>query len=1032
MKKTTWKKSISVALAAAMMAGNVYLPASSALSKIAIVEASETTMPENPAVVDGMVYATVDMEYEDFYYGELNSITDVSADGLDLSKDVVDTAYADGEYDAVTSATASKSKNFPATYYSENVANDETNGAATGVNINGVKSVKIAIPEALYKKLYEEKDGTNKNHKVYEYLKNATYSETAFDEYKELNGDGTFKKMTTETAAASSDITAQIATTSSWGNYQISVSNLPNTVTTTNMMGVVLEDEDGKKYGLLHEDNLWFKTGEISFAVVDGFVEPHGNDVSYRHTKDLQGKTIKKITYLLSNGEDIEINTNLYCKPMLTEEQKITATNAAYDSKGTEIALDTSKTPEGADYTVSKVQKGSGRGAVTLDAAQYSYEGGMLKLDGTVVVGDNYTVTLTSDQYADTKVSFEIQAPVIDGYVYAAINMEYEDFYYGELKNLEADGNKDANLNLAADVVDAAYADGEYDAVTSATTTKSQRFGAAYFDTDVANDETSGEKTGVTINGIKDTKIRISENLYNKLKAATDTNHKVFTYLKKATYSDTAFDEYKELKADGTFAKMETETEKDTDANVSFTTTSSWGNYQLSIDNLGLEDTTISTDNMMGVVITAEDDEGKQTKYGLLHEDNLWLQPQEVSFAVVDGFVEPHGNHVAYKHTQQLQGKTITNITYLVKDGKDISIDTNTFVKKLNTGNVRGAADAATYSPEGSKVKINFENLPDNYTLSKVQKGSGKRAVTLDKDLYSYDQSTNTLTLDQSCVAGNDYSALFVSDSYADIKVAMTVNKRNQVISGTSNYTKTYGDGAFSLNAAADAGTLIYTSSNQKVATVDANGKVTIKGAGTANITVKTEGNDCYNAAQKTVKITVNKKKSTMTGSSSFTKVYGSKAFSLGIKTNGAAVKYASSNTKVAVVNANNTVSIKGTGIVTITVTAGDADYTTETKKITIKVTPKKQSVKAKAGKKKVTIQWKKDTKATGYKIQISTKKNFKGAKTYTVKSYKTYKKVVKKLKSKKKYYVRVRAYKTSGKTTLYGAYSSRQKVTVK
>lgn len=96
------------------------------------------------------------------------------------------------------------------------------------------------------------------------------------------------------------------------------------------------------------------------------------------------------------------------------------------------------------------------------------------------------------------------------------------------------------------------------------------------------------------------------------------------------------------------------------------------------------------------------------------------------------------------------------------------------------------------------------------------------------------------------------------------------------------------------------------------------------------------------------------------------------------------------------------------------------------------KVTVKKQTAKVKAGKKKLTVTWKKDKNVSGYQIKIATKKNFKGAKTYTVKSYKTYKKVIKKLKANKKYFVKVRAYKTVGKSKVYGAYSAVRSCKVK
>ncbi len=72
----------------------------------------------------------------------------------------------------------------------------------------------------------------------------------------------------------------------------------------------------------------------------------------------------------------------------------------------------------------------------------------------------------------------------------------------------------------------------------------------------------------------------------------------------------------------------------------------------------------------------------------------------------------------------------------------------------------------------------------------------------------------------------------------------------------------------------------------------------------------------------------------------------------------------------------------------------------------------KVKSFKAKAGKKKLTLSWKKLPDAEGYQIQIGTKKNFKGANTIIVsKSKKQY--VKKGVKAKKKYYIRIRAYKS-------------------
>ena len=92
------------------------------------------------------------------------------------------------------------------------------------------------------------------------------------------------------------------------------------------------------------------------------------------------------------------------------------------------------------------------------------------------------------------------------------------------------------------------------------------------------------------------------------------------------------------------------------------------------------------------------------------------------------------------------------------------------------------------------------------------------------------------------------------SSSYTIVKKAVA-----QKITGTASYNKTTASKAFKLNAKAKTA-LTYTSSNKKVATVDKNGKVTIKGAGKAVITVKAAATNEYKAATKKVTIKVSAK----------------------------------------------------------------------------------------------------------------------------------------------------------------------------
>ena len=83
-------------------------------------------------------------------------------------------------------------------------------------------------------------------------------------------------------------------------------------------------------------------------------------------------------------------------------------------------------------------------------------------------------------------------------------------------------------------------------------------------------------------------------------------------------------------------------------------------------------------------------------------------------------------------------------------------------------------------------------------------------------------------------------------------------------------------------------------------------------------------------------------------------------------------------------------------------------------------------SFQAKALKKALKLTWKKVSGASGYEIQYSLNKNFKKAKKLTIKKASVKTKTIKRLKKKKKYYIRIRAYTKKGK----GAWSTLSKRT--
>lgn len=385
---------------------------------------------EADAVSGDFVYGTANIPYADFFYGEMNDVAQNATMQLDAADPVTAVGYRDeGMYDAVTSCTNNKSKRYDTSYYTENTENGS-------VTLEGIKAVNIAVPASLYndaKKAIEEGKGcSNQLLKIAGSLENVSETAPASGEYKILNGDGTLTAMTTETKEL--NVESSITASSPWGNYQVSVefgNNNPDQPTTANMMGVIFETSDGEKYGMEHSQNLWLRTGEIAFAVKDGFVEPHKNTIDSKRSAGLEGKTITKITYLVKDGADIVIPTNLLCKYKLADgqgitgpEEKVVYTNNTFTP--TKVQL-TYNVPEGSSYKLTSVEYG---GQVLSEGSynDYTYDDStkVLSVYGGVFAKTGvgtYTLTFTDSSAApyeditvpivlsadDTKVTFAIQ-----------------------------------------------------------------------------------------------------------------------------------------------------------------------------------------------------------------------------------------------------------------------------------------------------------------------------------------------------------------------------------------------------------------------------------------------------------------------------------------------------------------------------------------------------------------------------------------------------------------------------------------------
>ena len=563
--------------------------------------------------------------------------------------------------------------------------------------------------------------------------------------------------------------------------------------------------------------------------------------------------------------------------------------------------------------------------------------------------------------------------------IYVLMNIPYADFYKAEL-----------NKN-----------DVKVDVTTSATKAKTR--------STLANGSYHADNTGEHISGITyPVKIKAGTDLSN-LKQITDASKVSITVNMKgkeitteykgkdalfesADYSyyvlSTAPAYYKELTVneDGTYSFGKTTATKKTVEGAAiekFKTSSKYGDYQLNLnfDKVADSDQISGNTKVLAAVITTTDG----TQYGLRHVENIW---KGTEFAWGTGFTtQSHGCPISGEHYASMMGKKIDAVTYYTENGVvkyDIDdtyvpykFDTSAF-KVENSDVTSGSAKVtvptlpeaydAEYAVEGL-TNVSVENGTLKYNATGVKPGQYTLNVTDKSSKYVPFSTSFTLTTDNVVAVYNNNVKAPALVAAKDVQADDFANFVKNIQKVSVNGKEYAASGKGSVKLINADGTL--------VTTADA-----LKAEGTYNIVVTATG---YN---KTLEFTYT--------------------------------------------NKSDTTATKPSDATTATKPAATTTATKPAVKPVKKVTVKKQTAKVKAGKKKLTVTWKKDKNVSGYQIKIATKKNFKGAKTYTVKSYKTYKKVIKKLKANKKYFVKVRAYKTVGKSKVYGAYSAVRSCKVK
>ena len=266
-----------------------------------------------------------------------------------------------------------------------------------------------------------------------------------------------------------------------------------------------------------------------------------------------------------------------------------------------------------------------------------------------------------------------------------------------------------------------------------------------------------------------------------------------------------------------------------------------------------------------------------------------------------------------------------------------------------------------------------------------------------------------------------------------------TINKAAQSITAKSSLTTVSVGKTATVSTTGAKGNVTYSSSDATVATVGSKtGVVTAKKVGTVTITAKSAATANYNAASKTVTVKVLPGATASLSAANLAtgikltwkKVAGANGYI--IYRNGTKIKTITSGTTVTFSDTKaNTNGKKYTYKVVAKATTGTS--TLSRSRIMYRVARTAVSSLASRSGGKITVKWKRNSKANGYIVQYSKSKSFSsGNKTATITKNTLLNKTIGSLTKGKKYYVRVRCFKTVSGKKYYSAWSAVKAVTVK
>ena len=323
------------------------------------------------------VYGTMDIPYADYYYGELGNKTNTTDGTISYTADLAGDAgmRAENTYDAVTSATTTKWTKQAGTYTSEA---DENGGG----QILGVKGVEVSIEKNLYNSLLADKESGKTSGTLDSLFDSFTVNEdqTEPQAYKELYADGTLSATVVQKAEVDlSDVTPSVSTDTRYGDYEIDMNGL--NLGDDTVYGAVVTMKDGKRYGMLHLENIWKGGQELAWSVGVKTQEPHGNTLRYTPYVETSGATVAEVTYLTNTGiYSVHSADGLYLPKKHTAT--VTAENA-------DVTAGT------ANVTITDLPEDFGLSVAVANLESAAYADGKLTYDAAAAKPGKYSIDVT-------------------------------------------------------------------------------------------------------------------------------------------------------------------------------------------------------------------------------------------------------------------------------------------------------------------------------------------------------------------------------------------------------------------------------------------------------------------------------------------------------------------------------------------------------------------------------------------------------------------------------------------------------------